>query len=93
MPGLLVDVIYNVFKPLSAYIQAHLEEVLLGDGVPLPPRTSGYGNLDVGPVRPPFAPRGASASPEYAPSLYRDYRSSSGSVHHCHSAAYHEYRL
>ncbi|XP_044407646.1 RNA-binding KH domain-containing protein PEPPER isoform X1 [Triticum aestivum] len=95
--GNYLDEVLVSIEGTSSQVQtAHqlIQEVLLGDGKVLPPRSSSYGNPEAGPVRPPFAPRGAApASPEYAPPLYRDYRSLSGSVRHCHSAAYHGYRL
>uniref|UniRef100_A0A453N4F8 K Homology domain-containing protein n=1 Tax=Aegilops tauschii subsp. strangulata TaxID=200361 RepID=A0A453N4F8_AEGTS len=90
----LDEVLVSIEGTSSQVETAHqLIQVLLRDGKVLAPRSSGYGNPDAGPVRPPFAPCGAPVSPEYAPPLYREYQSSSGSVRHCYSAAYHGYRL
>ncbi|KAM3295884.1 hypothetical protein ACQJBY_038290 [Aegilops geniculata] len=94
--GNYLDEVLVSIEGTSSQVQtAHqlIQGVLLGDGKVLPPRSSGYGNPDAGPVRPPFALRGAPVSPEYAPPLYREYQSSSGSVRHCYSAAYHGCRL
>ncbi|VAI54502.1 unnamed protein product [Triticum turgidum subsp. durum] len=93
--GNYLDEVLVSIKGTSSQVQtAHqLIQVLLGDRKVLPPRSSGYGNPDAGPVRPRFDPCGAPASPEYAPPLYSDYLSSSSSVRHYHSAAYHGYRL